>query len=307
MPERAGEADLFPLVVVILNWNLPGDTIECVESFQAGLPPGARIVVIDNASTDDSLSLLRLHFGQSIEIIANPRNLGFAGGVNAAIRQLLATDTQSFFLANNDTLVAPDLLTRLSRTATSREAAGIIGPVIYYHADPARVWRYGDQQHRWLPMTYPLSPGFLDNHKQAPFQVSYVTGCGMLVRRSVFEKIGLFDERYFMYFEDADFCRRASQAGFEVWVDPQASMWHKVSLSSRGEKPQMRYYQSWGRARFHRSDPVESRRGLSGLYLLARLLWATLADILHGDWRLIRPGWRGTLDGLTGRQARSNS
>ncbi|HLE16134.1 MAG TPA: glycosyltransferase family 2 protein [Anaerolineales bacterium] len=305
MSRHAANSAISPLAVVILNWNLPYDTIACIESLQVGLPEGVRIVVVDNASTDGSVRILRSRFSELVEIIENDRNLGFAGGVNAAIRQLLVDGVRSIFFLNNDTVVSPDLLKQLIRTAETKTGAGIVGPVIYYHADPGRIWRFGDREHPWLPFIYPLSASFLARHSREPFQVSYTTGCGMLVRSEVFEHVGLFDERYFMYFEDADFCRRVRQAGFEIWVDPLADMWHKVSLSSKNEKPQMRYYQSWGRARFYWSDPSIVRRWFSAIYIFARAVWITTKDCFNREWRLVQPTWLGTTEGLFGRPVRN--
>jgi hypothetical protein len=307
MRRNAADSNLSPLAVVILNRNLADDTIACVESFRVGLPEGGRIVVVDNASSDDSVRVLRARLAGSVEILENERNLGFAGGVNSALRRILPEGAQSIFIVNNDTIAAPDLLPRLMQTAERVPAAGILGPVIYYHADPDRIWRFGDQEHPWLPLTYPLSARHLVRHEREPFQVSYVTGCGMLVRSSVFEEIGLFDEAYFMYFEDADFCRRARQAGFQVWVDPRGALWHKISLSSRDEKPQMRYYQSWGRAHFYRTSTLRAWRWFSPFYLLAHACRVNFSDAINRDWRFFKSTWLGTIEGLIGRPSRISS
>src|SRR4029079_12982058 len=117
-----------------------------------------------------------------------------------------------------------------------------------------------------------------------PFHADYVTACGVLIRRSVFETIGLFDETYFMYFEDADFCRRAREAGLGIWCVPTARMWHKVSLSARKDKPSSRYAMAWGRARFYQRHPHGPSAALTALYLLGKLVWTTLDDARGGDW-----------------------
>ncbi|HET9222179.1 MAG TPA: hypothetical protein VFO07_06735, partial [Roseiflexaceae bacterium] len=122
--------------------------------------------------------------------------------------------------------------------------------------------------------------------------------------RTVFETIGLFDEDYFMYFEDADFCRRARGAGFGIWCVPAARMWHKVSLSARKDKPSSRYAMAWGRARFYRHHPHGPSVALTTLYLFWKLMWTSLSDARAGDWELIRPLWAGTWDGYRGRPSR---
>jgi GT2 family glycosyltransferase len=296
------QSDLFPLYAVILNWNLPDDTIACVDSIRAHAPPHVQIVIVDNASTDDSLRRFRERFGDSVVLIANSANLGFAGGVNVGIRHALAAGARSVLLLNNDTLVDPAMIARLAAAGQAQPRAGLLGPVIYYHDPADRIWRTADQEHRWLPIPLRLPDRALTGEQ--PFPVDYVTACGMLVRRGVFETIGLFDADYFMYFEDADFCRRARQAGFGIMCVPTARMWHKVSLSASKDKPSNRYSMSWGRAHFYRRHPHGPSPALTTLYLLGKVVQTTLADALAGDWDLVHPLWAGTWDGYRGRPPR---
>ncbi len=296
---------LYPLYVVILNWNLPHDTIACVHSVVANEQSGVHIIVVDNGSIDDSLALLQEHLGDRIAVIETGRNLGFAAGVNVGIKQALASGAQSILLLNNDTVIDRRMIEELVVAATARPQAGAVGPVIYYYDHPQLIWRFADNEHRLLPVPIRLRAEALLRAGSNAFRVDYVTACGVLIRRSVFERIGLFDERYFMYFEDADFCRRIRRVGgFEIWCVPQAKMWHKVSLSARKNKPLNRYAQSWGRAQFYRSHPHSSLPVLTFVYLLARLLGTTTRDLLGRDWELVKPSWQGTIDGYLRRPAR---
>ena len=296
--------ELYPLHAIILNWNLPGDTIACVESLRASAPPGLEIVIVDNASADDSLRRFRERLGDAVTVIANRANLGFAAGVNVGIRHALAAGARAVLLLNNDTLVAPAMLDRLVAAAGELPGADILGPVIYYHEPPGRIWRAADQEHRWLPIPTRLPDRAIVRAGARPFRADYVTACGVLIRREVFETIGLFDEQYFMYFEDADFCRRARRAGFGIWCVPAAHMWHKVSLSARKDKPSNRYSMAWGRARFYRRHPHGPAAALTALYLLWKLTWTSVRDARAGDWELVRPLWAGTWDGYRGRPSR---
>lgn len=296
---------LYPMHVVILNWNLPRDTIACVNSVQAGAPDGVEIVIVDNGSTDDSLVLFQDHLGKEVTIIAVGENLGFAGGVNVGIERAITQGARSVLLLNNDTVVDPSMIQHLVLAASQSPGAGIVGPIIYYFDQPEQVWRFGDREVRGLPVPVKLPDQAIAEAAGAPFPVDYVTACGMLVRREVFETTGLFDTRYFFYFEDADFCRRARLAGFEIWCAPQASMWHKVSLSAQKAKPGTRYAQFWGRARFYQTHPHGFSRALTLLYLLLKLLTTTVRDIVHGERALIRPTWAGFMDGHRGRTSRA--
>lgn len=289
--------DLMPLYVIILNWNLPEETIACIESVQSNAVADLKIVVVDNDSADNSIEILTGRFGRQIELIKNSKNLGFAAGMNVGINYALAAGAQSILLLNNDTILDPAMISKLLRAAADLPQAGLLGPAIYYHQAPTRIWRCGDKEFRWLPVPLDVSERELARNPSTPFKLDYVTGCGVLIRRAVFETVGLFDPRYFMYFEDADFCRRTRQGNFEIWCVPEARMWHKVSLSAQKDRPANRYARSWGRVKFYRSHPHGGFPELIYVYMLFKLFWTTLTDALRGDWDLIKPLWRGTLDG----------
>lgn len=286
-----------PLFAITLNWNLKADTIACIESLLvAGLVKG-HVIVVDNGSTDDSVSAIRGHFGPDLPLICNEHNLGYAGGMNAGIRFALEQGANSVLLLNNDTVIAPTMIDVLMEAGSTLEGLGILGPAIYYHDDPGRLWRLGDRRHPWLPMPRIVQLDDVEKTDPAPFQVDYVTGCGMLIHRRVFERIGYLDERYFMYFEDADFCRRARDAGYSVWCVPQAQMWHKVSLTAQRDKPFNRYHRALNQVRFYH----EHRHGPSALlreaYIFAKVLKTMGEDLRQGEFNLIAPLWRGTIDG----------
>ncbi len=288
---------LTPMYVVILNWNLKDETIACAESVLAAGVPESRIVLVDNGSTDDSPEVLSARFGQSLSLVRLEKNQGFVGGMNCGIQHALDQGAVSVLFLSNDTVIAPDMMEVLSSAAATLEQADILGPAIYYYDDPQRLWAIGGIWHRWLPMPVEIRPGPRTLPDAAPFRLDYVTGCAMWVRRHVFEKIGLLDTRYFAYYEDADFCRRAREAGFTIWGVPRARMWHKVSLTTQRDKPLYRYLRARNQIRFYREHVHGFQAALREGYLLAKLAMTMLGDIRHGDWRLIGPLWKGTLDG----------
>jgi GT2 family glycosyltransferase len=261
-------------------------------------------VVVDNGSEDDSVVCLQRRFGDSITILTNPVNLGFAGGVNTGIAWSLEQGAQSVLVLNNDTIVDREMTAHLVSVAARNPRAGVVGPVIYYFDEPDRIWRFGDRESGWLPLPRRVPDRVVKEAGGVPFRTDYVTACGMLVRREVFEAIGLFDTRYFMYFEDADFCRRARDAGYEIWCAPKARMWHKVSLSAQKARPVTQYAQAWGRVRFYRQHFHGFSRLLAFAYLLGRSVMATLRHMMAGEWELIGPSWAGFVDGQLDRRPR---
>lgn len=289
---------LTPLYVVILNLNLKDDTIACIGSvLEAGVPL-ARIILVDNGSSDGSAAALAAHFGPDLTIICNSENLGFTGGNNIGISQAIARGAASVLLLNNDTVMAPNAIDMLVEAGELPERPGILGPAIFYFDRPERLWKLGDIRYRWLPMPLNISQATMTRRAgMGPFEVSYVTGCAMLVRREVFEQVGLLDERYFAYFEEADFICRARQAGFRVWAVPQARVWHKISVTSSRDKPYFHYLRSRNQVRFYHEHPHGPSAILREAYILAKMVKTSISDIGRGNWRLLGPLWRGMVDG----------
>jgi len=286
-----------PLYVIVLNWNLPWDTIACVRSLQRGLLAGSAVIIVDNASSDDSLRQFGEVFGDQVMVVALESNRGFAGGMNAGIEAALQAGAGSVLLLNNDTIADADMIPRLREAAVTLPRAGILGPAIYYYDAPARLWQAGTRRSALLPVPVNLGGAALRRARGRPLRVDAVTGCAMLVRREVFSRIGPLDSRYAMYYEDADFCYRARGAGFEIWCVPRARMWHRVSLSARQVPQTTRAIAAWGRARFYRQYPHGPFPGLTLAFLLAQAALGAARDYARGDAALARLRWRATLDG----------
>jgi GT2 family glycosyltransferase len=286
------------VIIVVLNWNLPAETGECVASLLAGDYARQRVLVVDNGSTDDSVPQLRRRFDDQIAILETGANLFFAAGNNAGVRWALDAGADLILILNNDTRVAPDMVSRLVLTALTRPDVGILAPMIYFDHDRSRIWALGSQRRRWWPMPRDVGRGEIDRGQYtAPFVVDYVTGCAMMARQSVFTQVGLFDPRYQMYYEDADLCARAQRAGFRLLVEPRAKMWHMVSTSAGRQAATSRYQRTRYRVRFYR----QHSHGISSWLTLA-LLWAQEVARLgitlkRGQRDLVAAGWRGLWDG----------
>lgn len=289
--------DIVPRVfVVILNWNLKDDTIACVESLLDGCITPTEIVVVDNGSEDGSVAALQSTFGKRITVFANTMNLGFAAGNNVGVRYALEQQADWIMLLNNDTAVAAGMLACLLAAATAQPDAALLAPAIFYYDRPTTLWRLGDRHTLGLPIPHKVGAREL---ARPLISVDYLTGCALLVRRAIWEKIGLLDEIFFMYYEDADFCRRAKMAGFRAYVVPGAQVWHKAGQSSRKVKPLTRYRTAKGKLTFYRRYGRGLDWLLLGPYLLLDTARVLLTDLLHGDqaqavayWQGARDGWR---------------
>lgn len=301
--KSSGADAVLPLAIVILNWNLPDETLACLDSVRAAVAaiPQVRLIIVDNGSSDDSAARLGRAAVDSrdlpVTLLETGRNLGFAGGMNAGIRWALQQGAATVLALNNDTVVDAAMVGQLLAEMATRPDAGLVGPVIYTYDAPDRIWRFGDKEHWLWPIPYRLPDRMATETQGAPFAVDYITGCAMLARASALEAAGLFDERYFMYFEDADLCRRVRAAGFGIYVVPKAKLWHKVSLSANRDRPLNRYARAWARVRFYRRHPHGRLPALAHGYIWAKVLLVSAQDLLRREPELVAPLWRGTLDG----------
>ena len=219
------------LSVIILNFNNKEDINYCLKSLiKAYLK--INIIVVDNASTDNSIqSIISLRY-EKLMIIKNKRNLGFARGMNRGIRFALKQGAESVLLLNPDTLVGKGFLEPL---LTNK--ADVVGPIIKFKRKGQWVYDFGGKINFWLGRTshYEYLASNVKNLKSP----DYISGCCLLIRKKVFEKIGFLNERYFLFFEDCDFCLRAKKAGLKVSLEPKSMILHKLS---EGKDKSWRYF-----------------------------------------------------------------
>jgi len=236
MGSEKGRNITSPLVwILLVNWNGKNDTLACLASLQKVSYQPRHILVIDNASTDGSVEAIRAQFPEA-EVLANQRNERFARANNQGLQMALQAGAELVLLLNNDTEVAPDFLDHLVQAIHSRDDIGMVTPKIYYHHDPNRLWFAGGKVNLWTGRVWHRGLRQIDSPEKF-YQtevVDYLTGCAILAKRECIEKIGMLDESYFMYAEDADWCWRARLAGFVCLYQPAAKIWHKVSASAGG-------------------------------------------------------------------------
>ena len=291
------------VVIVVLNWNGRDDTVACLESLRGLRYRDARVLIVDNGSTDDSVAALNDRF-PDLRCLQTGSNLGFAEGNNIGIRFALAEGADYVLLLNNDATVEPDALDRLVEAAESRPDVGIVGPKIYYAGEPRRVWFAGGMISPLGRLGHEGWNRIDEGQWDTPRETGYVTGCAFLVKRRVLEKVGLFAPEYFLLFEEADLCVRARREGFRCWVEPRAVVYHKVSASFGGFSPQYYYYFVRNRLLFQRRHVISGRRWAARFYLwyyLTRLFVFFTVTPHRGGWRNLAAACEGIGDALRGR------
>ncbi|MBI3766064.1 MAG: glycosyltransferase family 2 protein [Ignavibacteriales bacterium] len=187
-----------------------------------------------SASTDGTVAAVKKEF-PGIEIVCNPTNLRVGGGYNTGLKKAFVDGAPYILMLNNDTIFKPDFLSRLVDAAESSPDVGMVGPKICYYSDPKRIWSAGGRIEWWKGWCYQVGVREVDHGQyDIPGEADWVTGCCVLVKRDVVKVIGLLDESYYLYGEDTDWCVRASRAGFKLWYEPSAVIWHKLSVSIGG-------------------------------------------------------------------------
>jgi GT2 family glycosyltransferase len=247
------------VAVIVLNWNGKDDTLACLESLRQLDYPNYEVVVVDNGSSDGSVKAVRATF-VDVTVLEVGENLGFAEGNNVGLRHALTHGADYVLLLNNDTEVSPDCISLLVGAVEATPQAGVAGPTIYYFdrreiiwsAGGAIDWRRGDSHMMGLDE---LDKGQYD----AIREVDFVTGCALLIRRDVIEDVGMLDTRFFMYYEETEWCVRAARARYKILHVPQAHVWHKIVPAQQAMSPRIQYYMTRNRLLFLRSTRASVR------------------------------------------------
>ncbi len=232
------------LGAIMLTWNQRAMTLEGLAALDRVDAPRPRVLLVDNGSRDGTIEAVRARFPW-VETLALPDNLGFCAANNRGAELLLRDPAIDYLIfVNNDIDLRPDCLNRLVAFMDATPRAGACGPLIYYHDPSDVIWAAGGRifpDLMWFP---PLLRGKPDRGFTRPRRVGYIHGCALLVRRAVIEQVGLFDERFFIYHDEVDWCLRMERAGWEVWLVPQAHLFHKVTQAVGVHSPMMIYYTS---------------------------------------------------------------
>ncbi|WP_161569210.1 glycosyltransferase family 2 protein [Candidatus Oscillochloris fontis] len=270
-----------PLVyLVILNWNGYDDTHECLESLRGLAYPNCRIIVVDNASSDDSPDRIAAEYPE-IELVRCSHNRGIAGGYNAGIQVALQRGADHVVPMNNDLECDPLFVTQMVATQQRNPGCGMVMPKIFYYTDRDHICSAGGYA-RWMPSNIVMrgrkqrdNPR-LDIDTEIQFAPSYC----LLFTRAMAEQIS-FDEGYFFYYDDWDICVAARKAGFRIIYSAQARLWHKVSRSTKNSAMGLRWWKVFGQScvRYHRKH-----HDLRTFYIY--LLWLIFRETVKGNVRV---------------------
>jgi len=224
------------VAVIILTWNRVEDIVTCLESFSRLDYPNYEVVVVDNASSDDTVPTVRKDFPWAT-LIVNDDNLGYVGGNNVGIRYALERRFDYVFILNSDTKITPNVLSELVGVMQADPRIAITGAKNLCFDTPAFTWgKYGVLN--WGPMLCRTHGRFrLDYPEGPPKDVDWVIGNGCMMSREALERVGIFDEAFFQVNEDVDWCVRARKLGYRVVYVDSAAIYHKGASSADLTKP----------------------------------------------------------------------
>lgn len=300
--------------IILLNYGGASDTLACLDSLrnlQRG-PQEAdiRVVVVDNASPDDSVMRLkeRLHARpEEFLLIESAENLGYSGGCNLGLRHELnlpAGERPDYiWLLNNDTTTDPGALAALLQE--SRRTGGLVGSLLLY--PDGSYQQVGTRLNAWTGR----SRGYPEASLRDGMRVDALSGASMLIPVWVLDRVGLLDETFFLYFEDGEFSRRCARAGFLLTVALDSRVYHKEGATTGRKSPATQYYYHRNRLRLFFRFATWPQKMVVALYAIFRLGRSVLKSLASGNAEkraasriALRAHWLGLSDFVRGIHGR---
>lgn len=290
---------IFPKVAVILvDYNGLKDTIECIESIEKSTVP-SQIILVDNASVENDARTISQQFPE-VKTIRSELNGGFSAGNNLGIRWALEQEYEYIALLNNDTVVAPNMLELLCQYVSE---TSVSAPKMLYYSKPETIWYGGGKINRKTGNAEHYYMNQEDPGDKTVRKCDFATGCCIMIPSSVFRKVGLLDERFFMYCEDSDFCLRLKENGIGINYVPAAKLWHKVSQSTGGDESAFSiYYMTRNRILYIKDHKKEFRPTALAYTVVTRII-RMIQMMVKGkpEWKAFRKGIRDGIRGVTGK------
>lgn len=283
----------------MVTWNQVDKTLACLETVFSLNYPEFQVILIDNGSTDDTVSKVKARFPE-VKITALSRNVGFAKGYNLGLCQCAVDDFEFLLLINNDTLLAPDVLLHLVEHMILHPDVGMATAKIYYADEPNRIWSVGGMINPINLEVIKKFDDFLDQGQLSEVKsLDFVPLCGVLIRCQLLTTVGFLDERFFVYYEDMDFSRRVRQADFKIDLVPDAKIWHAVSSSSGGaNSPNERYWMARSSIMFFRKHGSLKQLPIIFCWRLASASRTSFRLLCRKNLPSFRAYWRGLWHGL---------
>ena len=216
------------VLVVILNWNNWEETISCITSVLESSFKNCHVVLVDNNSTDDSVEQIKNKF-PNLDILINSANLGYAGGNNTGLKKYLHSDYDFAFIVNNDCILHIDCIRKLVdyyESLSEVDKIGFLGPLVFSSSinDKTANVQFSGSYWSESSVSYKFSKDILQDN--TPIECPVVLGCSLFCSFELLREIGIFDERFFLLWEETDICLRAITKGYKNFCIPDAMIFH---------------------------------------------------------------------------------
>ena len=293
---------------VVVNWNGGRENLDCIQCLLDEGLTASEVIFVDNASADGSLEDVEATY-PDITVLRNEKNQGYGHGSNRGIDFALGAGAEAVLLINNDLVLEPGSLSRLERELVDAPELGIVGPLVVYKEEPERVWAAGGRLTFRQNLTTLLGHREYDVPRwQHSADVDYVPGCAMLVRRAVFERVGVLDGDFFAYHEDVDFCMRTSSAGFGIRLVGEVTARHTSSAATGGGySPRRKYMMGVNTIWFLRRHGTPTRWLRFVIYDVVSLPFVWLVELARGRQRGVLAKGLGMVHGALGRRVTAES
>jgi GT2 family glycosyltransferase len=273
----------------MVNWNQKSNVLESISSVIQSDYERLTLVVVDNGSQDGSVEAIRTQF-PDVTLLENDTNLGAPIALNQGMEYALQNGAAYICLMDNDISVDRQMVRELVLAAEVDPHIAATGPKMYYHSLPALVWCAGAVIDWRTGDNIRLQAEQADDGEtiDQPKDVDMIPSCAFLIRRDALAKVGLMDHRYFVYYNDTDWCARATAQGWRIVYVPTARLWHKVSATMKSASPATDYYMTRNAFLFlaknqHGAEQVRSLLWTAGRDLLAIAAYTAKS---HGGHRI---------------------
>lgn len=282
--------------LITINFNSLDVTVEMLESVRKLSYPNLEVIVVDNASKENPGAFLKKNFPE-VKFIRSEENLGFSGGNNLGIK---AAKGSYFYFINNDTELVEGSIEYLLDCFKTIDRLGAVSPLIYHHPEVHQ--QKGELiQYAGTTAVNPVTArnrtigaGEIDEGQfNQAVPTSYVHGAAMMIPRKVVEKVGMMPEEFFLYYEELDWSAHIRKAGYEIYIEPRAKIYHKESVSVGKMSTLKTFYLNRNRILFTRRHRSKVQVFLFSLFLIFITIPKNiLVYLVKGEWAHVRAFWR---------------
>lgn len=290
------------ICIILVNYNGYDDTVECVKSIQKSNYDNYKIIIVDNGSNDKEKLLNDDYINDVADIIISEDNLGFSGGNNLGIKYAKDKyNPEYYLLLNNDTVINEDTISNLKKGFDFDDRAGIVTGKIYYFSDPKTIWAAGGKFDFNTGIADQPELGKVDNENkyEGTYEISFATGCTMLISKDVIDSVGYLEENYFLYAEDTDYCCRVLKEGFKIIYTGKAIIYHKVSASTGKQSTMQQYYM------FRNNLYIIQKYCNKPVYGYIRRIYRTIKEMKyeHYSLNILYRAWKDFRKNIIGKQS----